>query len=107
MDSNISELAKELKDTLTDKYQTRGDLCILLSTDTRRVRDRKLRDAVKELRRLGYPVVSSSHLKGYKYGTREEVEAAAREFEKRGKECFENARALRAGLDIGQEEIEL
>lgn len=101
----ISVLARELRDILTDRYQTRAELCSILSTAGHQVRDRALRDAVKELRRQGYPVVSSSKLKGYKYGTRKEVEAAARELEHRGVDCLESARALRAGLDIGQQSI--
>ena len=103
----ISELAKKLYGILTYDYQSREVLCAKMSSSDREVRDRQLRDIFKELKDQGYPVFSSSHTKGYKRATPQEVEMLAREYEKRGVSCFRTAGNLRKGLDLGQMEVEI
>ena len=98
----LSDLAKDLRDTLTIDHQSREELCEILSCS-----DRSLRRAVSELRELGINVASSSHDKGYWLGTNKEMEIIAREYDSRAIKDFKIADAIRKGPDKGQQEVSI
>ena len=98
----LSDLAKDLRDTLKTEPQTRADLCDILSCD-----DRSLRYAVAELREHGLNVASSSHSYGYWLGTPDEMKRVADEYSERAWKCQKIADAIRKGPDMGQMEVEL
>ena len=83
---------------LTDKPQSRELLCIKLH-----VSDRKLRKAVEDLRREGYPICSSSHKTGYWMGDATDRKVLVREYRARGAKMFELANKLEAGA--GREQV--
>jgi len=98
----ISDLAKELRDTLTDEPQSRDML-----RDTLHCTDRSLRRAVSELRRHGYNIASNSETKGYWYGNEEDKERTIRDLRARAAELRQTALALEHGPDLGQMEVEV
>lgn len=85
---------------LTDKPQDRWTLSKSLG-----ISERAFRDTVRQLRLEGHPIATSSHGKGYKIGTREEVLRTARELRSRAYDQLRTARALE-GIDPDQIEME-
>lgn len=91
----------KLLSILTDKPQSKEELSAQMNAS-----ERSVRKAVEELRSEGVPVVSSSHLKGYWLGTKEEAMRTAREYKSRAMRMLRTARALELGEDIGQVNME-
>lgn len=91
-------MKEKLLALLTDKPQSRELLCIKLQ-----VSDRKLRKAVEDLRREGYPICSSSHRTGYWMGDTADRKVLVREYRARGAKMFELANKLEAGA--GREQV--
>jgi len=98
--NNINTKEKLLS-ILTDKPQSKEELSAQMNTS-----ERSVRKAVEELRREGVPVVSSSHLKGYWLGTKEEAMITAKEYKSRAMRMLRTARALELGEDVGQVSME-
>ena len=91
-------MKEKLLAMLTDKPQSRELLCIKLH-----VSDRKLRKAVEDLRREGYPICSSSHRRGYWMGDATDRKVLVREYRARGAKMFDLANKLEAGA--GREQV--
>lgn len=82
LDIDILELLKEGK-------QTRADLVSKLH-----VYDYTIRDHIRSLRLMGYPICSYSHSKGYWLGDREDIEKTIAEHRSRVEAEFELIAAL-------------
>ena len=98
----LSDLAKSLRDTLTIEHQSKAELC-----DKLHCKERDVRRAAAELRAIGLNVASNSRDNGYWYGTPEEMEIVAKEYDSRAVKCWKTAEAIRKGPDEGQMEVEL
>ena len=98
----LTDLAKDLRDTLTDEPQSRAQLM-----DQLHCSDRSLRRAVNELRKHGYNIASNSDTKGYWYGTEEDKERTIKDLRARAAELRQTAIALEHGPDLGQMEVRL
>ena len=98
----LSDLAKDLRDTLTTEPQSRSELMDMLNCS-----DRSLRRAVNELRKNGYNVASNSDTKGYWYGDEEDKERTIKDLRARAAELRQTALALEHVPDIGQMEVSL
>lgn len=98
----LSDLAKDLRDTLKTEPQTRADLCDELSCS-----DRSLRRAVNELRKHGYNIASNSDTRGYWYGDENDKQRTIKDLRARAAELRQTAIALENGPDLGQMEVDL
>lgn len=75
---------------LTDKPQDRYEMASAIGID-----ERTFRQAVRALRREGYPIVAESRGKGYRLGSKTEAIITARELESRARDLFQTAAAMR------------
>lgn len=91
----------KLLSTLTKEPQTKWELSKKLNTD-----ERVIRQAIEELRNEGIPIISSSHSKGYRIGTRQEAHLTALEYRARAYKMLRTATALELGEDVGQVSME-
>ena len=82
----------EILNALTNRPQTRRDLCRKVG-----ISDRKLRKYISLLRREGYPVCSSSQVSGYWLGDQSDRKALAADYRHRAAQMYEIANKLEAG----------
>ena len=68
--------------------------------------DRKIRNAVTELRKMGEPVCSDSGKAGYYYNVAE-IEHTIADLKSRAGEMYDTARALEQGVHQGAVQLEL
>ena len=98
----MRDLALELSTVLTTKPQAKETLQMKL-----RCNEREVREAVTELRKMGYNVASNSGKKGYWLGSEEDKLRTVREYRSRAREMLEIADAIEKGPDCGQMEMEV
>lgn len=102
----ISLLAKQLSEILTTEHQSRKALCEKIHC-----KDRELRRAVTELRKVGFNVASSSSCRGddqgYWLGDKDEMQHVANMYFSMGYEDINTGLAIERGPDLGQMEVEV
>lgn len=98
----MRDLAMELSAVLTTRPQTKETLQIKL-----RCGEREVREAVTQLRKMGYNIASNSGKKGYWLGSDADKERTIREYRSRAYEMLEIADAIEKGPDCGQMEMEV
>ena len=100
----LSDLAKDLRDTLTDEPQSARELKDKLGLRT----GSELRDLVDELRANGYPVCSrTTQGGGYWYGNAADIGRTIADLKSRRRELSDVIAALERGPLYGQMEVSL
>lgn len=85
---------------LTNKPQDRYTLAAAIG-----INERTFREAVRDLRREGHPIISESTGRGYRLGTKKEARVMARELRSRAYDMLKTANAMESQLD-GQMTLE-
>ncbi|WP_251615849.1 hypothetical protein [Senimuribacter intestinalis] len=87
---------------LTNKPQDRFTLAAAIG-----INERTFREAVRQLRREGYQIISESRGHGYRLGTKKEAKVMARELRSRAYDMLRTANAMESQLDgqVTMEEV--
>lgn len=99
----LSPLARGVYSLLGNEPITKWELKEKLAAPS----ERDVRDAIKELRELGFNIASSSGKKGYWLGDENARQRTIKEYRSRANSLNKTADALEKGPDIGQVEMEI